>query len=350
MTLTYGDVKSWQAEPLGQAGDGLKQDVKALEESRDNVETQAIPGSWSGLSRLFAQTRRNVLVAQMNTHIEGKRQVQRALYDAETQVTEIEGLVTDVEGQAKAQEFTIGNDGSVADTSTPPTFNSRWEAEEWSTSRQNQAQAIADDLTTILAKAAAADATIANSIPSGHVTDVDEYGTAAPDVAEYWAQLTDAERRAIIEEMVEELAAENGVDMPTIEWRDESWGSNGQWSDGEPGTVRLNEGLLDDPRLLHTVAHELRHGRQFEAIRDEDAWHWPWQDDPFDEHKEDGITEEQAEQWEENFDNYQSTSDPGVTYEDYFTQPVEEDARDAGREYLDGLTEDELDRLLEEPR
>jgi hypothetical protein len=348
MTLTYGDVRGWQSEPLGQAGDELKKDLTALEESRDKVETQAIPSSWSGLSQFFAQTRRNVLVAQLNAHIEGKRQVRRALYDAEAQVTEIEGLVTDVEGQATAQEFTIANDGAVTDTSTPPTFDNRWEAEVWGSSRQSQAQAIVDDITTILAKAAAADATIADSIPSGHVTDVDEYGTADPEVAERWAQLTEAERRAIIEEMVEEQAEENGVETPIIDWRDESWGSNGQWSDGDPGTVSLNEGLLDDPRLFHTVAHELRHGRQYEAIRDEDDWQFPWEDDPFDEHKEDGITEDQVEQWEENFDDYQSTSDPGVTYEDYFTQPVEEDARDSGREYLDGLTEEDLDRLLEE--
>lgn len=324
--------------------------MKALEESRDAVETQAIPSSWSGMATFFAQARRNALVARMDTHSEGKRRVQRALYDAETQVLEIEGLVTDVEEQARTKEFVILADGSVTDTSTPPTFDSRWEAEEWSSSRQSHAQAIADDISTILEKAVAADATIADSIPSGHVTEVDEYGIADPDVAERWAQLSDSQRRAVIEEMIEELADEYGVDLPDIEWMDESWGSNGSWSDGEPGTVRLNEGMLDDPRLLHTVAHEMRHARQHEAVRDQDDWHFPWQDDPFDEHKEDGITEEQAEEWDDNFDDYQSTSNPGVTFEDYFTQPVEEDARNTGREFLDGLTEDELDRLLEESR
>lgn len=348
MAFIYGDVKRWRAEPLGDAGDDIKRDVTALETSRDTLETQAIASSWTGLGRFFAEARRDRLVGQMNAHIEGKDRVQRALYDAETQVTGIERLVTYVEGQARAQDFTIGDDGTVTDTSDPPTFDSRWEAEEWSTSRGNQAQAIADDITTILAKAAAADATIATSIPSGHVQDIDEYGTATPDVAERWAQLTDSERRAIIEEMIEELADDSGIDLPTIDWRDESWGPNGQFSNGEPGTVSLNEGLLDDPRILHTVAHELRHGRQFEAIRDQDDFHWPWQDDPLDDHKDDGITEEQVDEWDDNFDNYQSTSDPGVTYEDYFTQPVEEDARDSGREYLNGLTDDEVDRLLEE--
>lgn len=347
MPVGYGDVKSWRAAPLGQAGDGVRADARALEESLDQVEAQAIPGSWTGLARSFAEFRRDALVRTMTTHLEGKRQVQRALYDAETMVTEIERLVTDVEGAAKAAQFQIGDDGSVTDVSEPRTFDTRWEAEEHATGRRNQAQSLADEVTAILVRAAAADATLADSIPSGHVKDVDEYGIADPDVAARWAQLTDEERRAVIEEMIEGLADDSGLEMPEIEWQPPTWSSNGSWSDGEPGTLRLNEGLLDDPRLLHTVAHEVRHGRQHEAVRDENDWQFPWEDDPFDEHRDDGITAAQANEWEENFDDYQSPEDD---YEDYFNQPVESDARDAGRQYLDGLTEAEIDRLLEESR
>ena len=350
MPVGYADVKNWRAAPLGTAGDGVRADAKALEESRDQVESQAIPASWTGLARFFAEARRNMLVGTMTTHLEGKRQMQRALYDAETMVTDIERRVTDVEGQAKAQQFEISSDGSVSDVSEPKTFDSRWEAEEYADARHNQAQALADEVTAILVRAAAADATIADSIPSGHVQDVDEYGAADPDVAARWAQLTDDERRAVIEEMIEELSESSGIDNPNIEWMDESWGLNGQWSEDDGGTLRLNEGLLDDPRLLHTVAHEVRHGRQNEAVRDENDWQFPWESDPFDEHRDDGITEDQANEWEENFDNYQDPDEPGVSYEDYFNQPVEADARDSGREYLDGLTEAEIDRLLEESR
>ena len=91
------------------------------------------------------------------------------------------GWSTDVQGQARTEQFTIGDDGSVTDASKPPTFPNRFEAEEWSRIRQSKAQAIADDITAILGKAEAADATLAGSIPSGHVTDVDEYGTADPE-------------------------------------------------------------------------------------------------------------------------------------------------------------------------
>ncbi len=347
--VTFGDVTLWQPGPLGQAGDGVKKDMTALEKSRDLLESQAIPDSWVGLARIVAEGRRDSLAGRLETHLEGKRAVQRALYDAETQVAEIERLVGDVQGQARTDQFTLGDDGSVTDASKPPTFTNRYEAEEWSRIRQSKAQAIADDITAILAKAEAADATLAGSIPSGHVTDVDEYGTADPGVAARWATLSDAERRAVIEEMIEELADESGIDMPEIDWRDESWDSNGSWSDGEPGTLSLNEGLLDDPRLLHTVGHEVRHGRQHEAVRDANDWQFPWEDDPFDEHREDGITQEQVDAWDDNFGDYKSTSG-GDSYEDYFNQPVEADARDGGREFLEGLTEEELDRLLEESR
>ena len=346
MTVTYGDAKRWQSGPLGTAGDSLKKDLDALEGARDLLETQGVPESWTGLAVTFAVARRTLLVKRLGRHIDGKRQMQRALYDAETIVAEVERLVSEVEGEARAKDFSISSDGTVSDVSDPPTFENRYEADEWSRIRQQTAQALADDVSTILGRAAAADATIAGGVPPGHVDSVDDYGVASPEVAEEWATMTDAERRAVIEEMIEEQAAEAGIPTPTITWEPETWDLWGQ-ARGGGSEIALNEGILDDPFILNTVAHEMRHARQFEAIDDQDAWHWPWQDDPFDMHEEDGITEEQAEEWDENFDDYKSTGD-GDTYEEYFEQPVEVDARRIGKEELEAMTEEELERLLEE--
>ncbi len=346
VSITYGDAQRWQAAPLGKAGDGIKGDLDALEGSRDLLESQGVPVSWTGTAFTFAVIRRTLLVKQLNRHIDGKRTMQRALYDAETIVTEVERLVLDVEGEAQAKQFSISDDGTVTDTSTPPTFENRYVAEEWSRVRHEAAQAIADQVSTILGRVAAADATLAGGIPAGHVPFVDDYGVADPAVAEQWASMTDDERRAVIEEMIEEQAAEAGIPTPSITWEPETWGPWGECRGG--GTeIALNEGILDDPQILNTVAHEMRHARQFEAIEDQDDWHFPWQDDPFDMHEEDGISEEQAEDWDENFDDYKSTSS-GDTYEDYFEQPVEADARQIGKEELEAMTEDELERLLEE--
>jgi hypothetical protein len=347
VSIGFADVVSWRAAPLGEAGDGLKKDVTVLEASRDTLEAQAIPESWTGLARILAEGRRKALVARIEGHITGKTTMQKALYAAEALVTGIERAVQDVEEQARSRQFSIGADGSVTDTSTSPTFDNRFEAEEWSTSRQSGAQAIADEITAILERAAAADAVLANGIPAGRVDHVDHYGVASPEVAEQWASMTDDERRAVIAEMIEEQAAEAGIDTPEIVYEDESWGLWGQARDGGE-TIAINEGIVDDPFVLNTVAHEMRHARQFEAIDDQDAWHWPW-DDPFGMHEQDGISEDQAEEWDENFDDYKST-DEGDTYEEYFDQPVEVDARNAGKQVLEGMTEDELERLLEEGR
>ena len=348
MTISYGDARTWRSAPLGAAGDGLKDDLAALEGARDLLETQGVPESWTGIAVTFAVARRTLLVRQLDRHIEGKRTMQRALYDAETIVTEMERLVLDVEGEARVMEFSIGSDGAVTDTSSPPTFENRYEADEWSRGRQATAQGIADDVTAILGRAAAADATISAGIPAGHVPFVDDYGVADPAVAEQWATMTDAERRAAIEEMIEEQAEEAGIPTPSITWEPETWGPWGQCRD-EGSEIALNEGILDDPQMINVVAHEMRHARQYEAIDDKDDFRFPWQDDPFDMHEEDGITEEQAEEWDDNFDDYKSTGS-GDTYEEYFNQPVEVDARDIGKEELENMTEEELERLLEEGR
>jgi len=146
--------------------------------------------------------------------------------------------------------------------------------------------------------------------------------------------------------MIEEQAAEAGIPTPSITWEPETWGPWGECRGGG-SEIALNEGILDDPQMINVVAHEMRHARQYEAIDDEGALRFPWQDDPFDMHEDDGISEEQAKDWDDNFDDHKSTSG-GDTYEEYFEQPVEVDARRTDEDTLENMTEEELERLLEE--
>jgi hypothetical protein len=349
MAITFGQVKTWKAAPLGDAGDGLKADLRKLETSRDELEANGVAKSWTGVAADAARGHRDTLVAQLSSHITGKQQMQKALYAAEPQVEAIERLVQGILDRAKTNEFNVGDDGSVTSTATPPTFKSRYGAEEWGASRNTIAQELADDITDTLAKAAGVDVILTDGIPTGTVQSLDDTreqrGMASPEVAERWAQLTDAERKAIIDQKIEELAKEYGVDVEDIIW-DDTISGNGSWSEDEKA-VRLNPDKLDDPDLLHTVAHEMRHARQYEAIEDNNDFQFWWEDDPFDAHEEDGITEEQAEEWEENFDDYKS---PDKDFDAYYNQPVEADARKSGRDYLDNLTAAELDRLLKESK
>ncbi|TQL67698.1 hypothetical protein FB381_1580 [Nocardioides albertanoniae] len=372
MGITFGQVKSWKAAPLGTAGDGIKADLSKLEKSRDSLESKGVPGSWKGISAEAARAHRNGLVQQLTAHIANKQQMQKALYSAETEVEAIERLADAITERAAAQQFTVGDDGAVTDVSPTQTFDSQAEADDFTSRRKTIAEELAHDVSDLLTRAASVDATLTGTMSSsGNIEDSGdphedsaEDGYLDPEIAARWDDLSDDERRAVVEQMTEEIAEANGIDAPNIDWEEfaddtpEGGITYGSWDDDDNplnpfdgSEMNLNPNVLDDPtQIIDTVAHELRHGRQYEAIRDEnDSFNWWWQDDPFDEHEDDGITRDQANEWEENFDDYKSTS-KGDTYEDYYDQPVEVDARRAGRDYVNGLTPEEFERMLEESR
>ena len=372
MTITFGQVKTWKSAPLGTAGDGIKADLNKLEQSRDSLESKGVPNSWTGISAEAARQHRDGLVQQLAAHIEGKQQMQKALYSAEAEVEAIERLADAITEQGRAQQFAVGDDGSVSDVAPAQTFESQAEADDYTNRRKGLAQGLANDVSELLTKAASVDSTLTGAMPSsGDTQDSSdpqensaEDGYLDSEIAARWDELSDEERRAVIEQMTEEIAEENGVDAPNIDWEQleddtpEDGITYGSWDDNDNGLnpfdgseMNLNPNTLDDPtQVINTVAHELRHGRQYEAIRDEnDGFNWWGEDDPFDEHEDDGISRDQANEWEENFDDYQST-DNGDTYEEYYNQPVEVDARKGGRDYVNGLTPEEFERMLEESR
>ncbi|MEU0317164.1 hypothetical protein ABZZ22_26395, partial [Nocardioides sp. NPDC006273] len=86
MAITFGQVKTWKAAPLGDAGDGLKADLRNLETSRDELEAGGVAKSWTGIAADSARSHRDTLVADLSSHITGKQQMQKALYNAETEV------------------------------------------------------------------------------------------------------------------------------------------------------------------------------------------------------------------------------------------------------------------------
>ena len=57
-----------------------------------------------------------------------------------------------------------------------------------------------------------------------------------------------------------------------------------------------------------------------------------------------GATRDDVEDWRDNFDDYIT---PAEDFEGYENQPVESDARDAGDDFVDGLTGEDLERLRE---
>ena len=176
---------------------------------------------------------------------------------------------------------------------------------------------------------------------AGQSRPAEDYGELPPEVREAWEGYTREEKEAIIEQILEERADRYGVDEPNLTIEDRGEDSWGMWKEpgwASDGRVVLNEQKIDDPMVLHTVYHEMRHAGQYEAVRDADPF-W-WFQDPEYNH---GMTEEEVSEWEENQENYIPGGEDG-----YFEQPVEVDAREEGSEFVEGMTPEELDRLLEE--
>ncbi|MHA7125862.1 hypothetical protein ACRTEC_05685 [Janibacter indicus] len=153
----------------------------------------------------------------------------------------------------------------------------------------------------------------------GQPRDPEEYGDLPPEVREAWEGYSEDERRAIVEQIIKERAEHYGTGMPDITW-DEDTSGNGAWLEDWwfANEVYINPNILDDPMILHTVYHEMRHAAQHQAIDDADTFWW-WKD---------------PEAAQEQYDRY-------------FEQPVEVDAREEGAEFVEGMTPEELERLLE---
>lgn len=188
----------------------------------------------------------------------------------------------------------------------------------------------------------------------GQSRDPQEYGDLPEGVRDQWATYSEDEKKAIIEQIIRERAEHYGINEPSVDF-DDGMSGNGAWQERPIiwNKVQINEDELDDPMILHTVYHEMRHAAQHEAIRDADTFWW-WEDPEYAE----GMTPEQVQEWEDNFDDYQSPPTQEEWDEDYdaakekydryFEQPVEQDAREEGSDYLEDLTPEELERLLEE--
>lgn len=353
---TYGDVRSWRADAVGQAGEQLRADLHRLELAVDAVRDQVVPGSWWGLAAMFARSRQRRLVSTMDAHIKSARTFVTAMFHAEGSVSAIEDLVADLDADAKAQDFEISADGTVADVAGPREFETPRQADAYTAQRTTARDALVDRIESILTAAYDVDSALVQALPDDAFNDAGPHGVADPRVAREWASMSDDERRAVLKQMAEELADEYGLDDFTVHIDDledqdgdgvdddPTLDLHGYWSEGDKG-LHLDSNELDDPDLINTMAHEVRHAAQHELARDADPGWWDQRlidlglkDDPWD--PPEGVTKDDAREWKDNFDHYHRAEDGFDAYHD---QPVEADAREAGEKYLDELTPEELE-------
>lgn len=175
------------------------------------------------------------------------------------------------------------------------------------------------------------------------------YGEVDPEVAEHWRSMDPEDREAVARVIVEEQLERYGIEGVPIDF--DLSDANGWWAfttkDGH--TISINGGGLENPRLLHTLAHEARHAAQWEAVQDTESgfWDWlPWAESPDDAYErledEHGFTREEIDSWRDHWNT------PTDEREPYLDQSVEVDARNGGAEYSEDLTMDDLERYEEE--
>lgn len=354
---TFGDLRSWRAAGLEAASAELRRDLKKLERARDELEAKAIPDSWSGLSRVVAVARKSALVATMTAHLDGVRTFERAVYSAIAAVRAIGTEVDDIDADARAGDFEVGADGSVSDVSVPPTFHHRFEAEEWRSTRVHGQQLLVTRVEKVLQQAYDVDRALVQARPRDSFSSEGPKGVADPEVADDWARMSDAERRTALANMARELAERYGIEdyeMVIDDLEDQDGDGvdddpasdlHGYWSESDK-EMHLDSTELADPDIINTLAHEMRHAAQHENIRDADPGlvdrgliNAGLKDDPF--NPPPGVTRDDVEEWERNFEDYQTADDDG--WDAYLDQPVERDARESGEEYVETLTPEELE-------
>lgn len=177
--------------------------------------------------------------------------------------------------------------------------------------------------------------------------DDEVYGHLDPLVEAEWQRLSDTERRAILRELARRYADQYGIDAVDVQFKDLEDPPDGNYYgsyDDEKRLVVLDVTDLPNARdAIKTLAHEMRHAGQYEMGRDantkQSAVDEGYQSD-FWSHTE--ATPEEARRWADNFDNYHTSEDG---FQKYWEQPVEVDAREAGKAAVESMTIDQLHEL-----
>ncbi len=182
----------------------------------------------------------------------------------------------------------------------------------------------------------------ASRLDAGNLTAEQQRALAITDtrqsIKKKWTDMLLEERNQWLEDWYKNLCKKYGITPVDFKVKDlpdpEDGDYRGKYSKGfifglfSSLTVDVDNVKGDDPfQVIETVAHESRHQYQHYLV-DHPEKHPP------------DISEEQINSWKENFDNYKSGEDD---FEAYWNQPVEADARQAGklgvREYIESGVE-----------
>ncbi len=179
------------------------------------------------------------------------------------------------------------------------------------------------------------------------------------DVEQYWEgdSLSIEERKSILQKIVDAEFNSYGMKPVKITW-DSSLDEDpktypqtyGTWANGVPffgGKLLINPNFLNDPEILLTTVHEVRHAAQHQAVSELHsaqinpvpniglpiAPDLSLLDKSFKEKYNSSV--EEVSSWDRNFSNYATFPEDGSPedFEKYENQPVEVDAREREEEF-----------------
>lgn len=203
---------------------------------------------------------------------------------------------------------------------------------------RNELQSL-ENLAVSEIKAAFADLDLPQKFNTG-----DTGGSLDPGIEERWAELTDDERKEILQNIADAYADEHGIPRMKIDFEpiesDPGYVTYGDYYDGKilglGSRLRINSDQLHNPHLINTVIHEMQHRAQYQGMRGR----LPWQDERA------GMSREEAERWRELNSEEVRTKGGDTKQEQYVPRPIEVDARRAGRDYIDNLTLEEFEEFV----
>lgn len=146
-----------------------------------------------------------------------------------------------------------------------------------------------------------------------------------------WKAANTEERKAILNEYIQEVAGVMGLSMGSIKFfyaeSQNGYYTLGQYSHSKR-TVSINEWVIETRRdsysLMKTVVHEMRHAYQHSACDNPDQFI---------------VSEETIQKWQNSFDNYKSQSgfmstgmNESEAFRAYRNQAVEADARNFAKQ------------------
>lgn len=137
-----------------------------------------------------------------------------------------------------------------------------------------------------------------------------------------WNNLSVVERKDVLRDLLIDMNSILGTDVSAdIDFYSGSLNSRGRYS-SQSNRVSINEAILSGDtgyQLTQTMLHEMRHAYQHYSVEND---------------RNVLVSSQTIMTWNNNFYNYKSP-DKGDTYEEYFTQPVEWDAKNFAKQFTD---------------